>query len=80
MKKLYAVACAMAKQNAGKYLHTTTLHINEAVSIEEAKGLAIDSAMEMQPGYMVAHVVATEIPQPSNVQGKGPDGMPQGGM
>ena len=53
--------------NAGSnYLHTTTLHINEAESLEEAKGLAIDRAMEMKPGFAVAQVVATEIPKPSN--------------
>lgn len=67
MKKQYAVACSMAKQDAGTYSHTTTLHINEASSLDEAKGMAIEKAMEMKPGLAVAQVVATEIPQPSNL-------------
>lgn len=66
MKKQYAVACSMVKNDGGTYSHTTTLHINEAQSLQEAKGLAIDSAMEMKPGFAVAQVVATEIPKPSN--------------
>lgn len=66
MKKQYAVACSMTTNAGSNYLHTTTLHINEAESLEEAKGLAIDSAMEMKPGFAVAQVVATEIPKPSN--------------
>lgn len=66
MKRQYAVACSMAKKDGGTYSHTTTLHIIEATSLEEAKGLAIDSAMEMKPGFAVAQVVAGEIPKPSN--------------
>ena len=64
----YAVACSMVKEGNRIYTHTTTLHINFADSEDAAMGMAIESAMKMRPGFAVAHVVATEIPNPSNVE------------
>jgi len=50
--KQYALACGMKKINDNNLTNSLTLHVVTANSKEEAKGIAIEQAMIVKPGFL----------------------------
>lgn len=66
VNKQYAVARLVVKHDGLLYSQITTLYIIDAENINEAKGGAVESALAKNPGYMLVHIVADEIPGRAN--------------
>lgn len=55
----------LSKQDGTTSVTTQTLHLNEAVSQEEAVGKAIPAAMKLKPGFSIVDIVVLEIKEPT---------------
>lgn len=59
--KQYALACGMQKIHYNNLTNSLVLHVVTANSEEEAKGIAIEQAMKVKPGFSIYEVLCIPI-------------------
>jgi hypothetical protein len=56
---IYAAACHLTKSDGWTHTCATSLHLVPAGSEDEARGIAVERAMKMNPDFAVTTVLVT---------------------